>query len=218
MMNLVKKIILWIVKKNKTGMKILSIYRIWHDFEDIGQFKSCIAGLAIDKNGAPLPWITYSAIYFFEKKLKLHMKVFEYGSGNSTLWLSKRVAKVVSCEHNLVWYNTMNKKIPSNVEYIYSELIYDGEYSKVIKRYHNNFDIIFIDGRDRVNCIKNSLGALKNNGIFIIDDSERDAYREGFQYLLLNGFKRIDFKGFVPINTCLSCTSFFYRNDNCLEI
>lgn len=217
-MNLMKRIILWIIERNKAGMKMVSLYRMWHHFEDIGYFKSRIAGLPVDKNSAPLPWLTYPAIYFLERKLKPDMRVFEYGSGNSTLWLSEHLAKVVSCEHNLIWYNTMKKKIPSNVEYIYSELVYDGEYSKVVKRYQNNFDIIVIDGRDRVNCIKNSLGALKDNGIFIIDNSERDAYSEGFQYLLWNGFKRIDFQGFGPINTCCWCTSFFYRNDNCLEI
>ena len=218
MMNSVRKAVLWMIERNKTGMKMVSLYHMRHHFEDIGWFKSRIAGLPVDKNGAVLPWLTYPVIFFLERKLKPDMRVFEYGSGNSTLWWSKHVSSIVSCEHYLVWYESFKKNIPSNVEYIYCELVDGGEYSKVIKRYQNIFDIIIIDGRDRVNCIKNSLGALTDNGIVIVDNTERDAYREAFQYLLSNGFKRIDFQGLSPGNIYNECTSIFYRCDNCLGI
>jgi hypothetical protein len=84
--------------------------------------------------------------------------------------------------------------------------------------YTNAFDAIVIDGRDRVNCCKNSLGALKAAGVIIWDNSERPDYQEGYDFLINNGFKRIDFGGIGPINPDAWCTSVFYRSNNCLGI
>ena len=217
MRHLIRKAIFGMIKRNRTGIEIISLYRLRHYFENIGWLKSRIVGLPVDKNGYPLPWFTYSAIYFLEKKVNLNMKVFEYGSGNSTLWWSVRVTEVKACEHDIEWYNIMKNKIPPNVEYLFCELV-DGGYAEVIKKYQKKFDIVVIDGRDRVNCIKNSLGALTNSGIVILDNSERDAYQEGIRFLKHNGFKCIDFKGLGPINNYCWCTSIFYRNDNCFKI
>jgi hypothetical protein len=80
------------------------------------------------------------------------------------------------------------------------------------------FDIIVIDGRDRVNCAKNSLGALKEDGVIIWDNSERSKYAEGYAFLKDNGFKRIEFTGIGPVNSFAWSTTVFYRNKNCLAI
>ena len=106
----------------------------------------------------------------------------------------------------------------SNVNFIFKELIYNGEYSKVINVQSKYFDIIVIDGRDRVNCIKNSLRSLKNNGVIVLDDSEREEYIEGVQYLMNNGFKKIDFWGISAGLFYKKNTSIFYKVNNCLEI
>ncbi|MBW4487538.1 MAG: hypothetical protein KME12_07090 [Trichocoleus desertorum ATA4-8-CV12] len=50
------------------------------------------------------PWITFPAINFLEKILMKHMSVFEYGSGGSTVFFSKRAEEVVSVEHDKSWY------------------------------------------------------------------------------------------------------------------
>ena len=104
------------------------------------------------------------------------------------------------------------------MEYLHHELVHGGEYSKTILRYNNAFDIIVIDGRDRVNCARNCLGALKDNGVVIWDNSDRDKYEEGYAYLVQNGFNRLDFDGLGPINCDGWRTSVFYRQNNCLGI
>lgn len=218
MMSLLKRSVLRLLERNETVKKMTSLYQFRHHFEDIGWFKSCIERLPVDRNGDALPWYTYPVIYFLEKRVTADMRVFEYGSGNSTLWWSKRVASVVSCEHNRDWYDSLKGKMPSNVEYKYCEHVDGGQYSKVILEYLDNFDIIVIDGKDRVNCAKNTLKALTSIGVIIWDNSDRDAYREGYEYLLQNGFRRLDFQGYGPVNPFAWRTSIFYRANNRLGI
>ena len=146
------------------------------------------------------------------------MRVFEYGSGNSTLWWSERVASLVACEHEEDWFKNISKKIPATVDYRHCVLEYGGEYCKQISSFTAEFDCIIIDGRDRVNCAINAIAALKENGIIIWDNSDRESYEEGYSFLLSNEFKRIDFWGIGPINPYSWCTSIFYREKNCLGI
>ena len=184
----------------------------------IGWFNSFSKTVPVSKNGNALPWYTYAIISFIESRLKKQMIVFEYGSGNSTVWWAKRVERVVSCEHDKRWYQKMKSNIPSNVTYIHNELQPHGDYSKVTLKYNKEFDIIAIDGRNRVACAMNSISALKDTGVIIWDDSYRDKYQVGYDFLLSKGFKRLDFAGFLPIGIEGSCTSIFYRTKNCFDI
>jgi hypothetical protein len=75
-----------------------------------------------------------------------------------------------------------------------------------------------IDGRDRVNCTKASLGALKPDGSIVFDNSDRSDYESGYSFLQANEFRRLDFWGMGPINSYGWCTSVFYRTQNCFGI
>ena len=213
-----KRVIISIIEKSHIGIKYLNLYRFKYHLAEIGWLKSCEKGLPVDVDEKPLPWYTYAAIKYLSMKVNPDMRVFEYGTGNSTLWWSERVRSVTSIEHDRTWFECMKKKVPANVDYRYCELIDKGRYCEIILEYENYYDIIIIDGRDRVNCVINSLRALKTNGIIILDNSDRDEYRDGYQFLLESGFKRIDFYGYGPINSVGWCTSIFYRNENCLGI
>ena len=154
---------------------------------------------------------------FFQSELSL-TRLFEYGSGGSTLWWASRVKEIFSVEHDKYWFQKVSADIPPNVKLIYIDLDYGGAYSKKIGEFNNKFDIIIIDGRDRINCVMNALQAIKPDGVFIWDNSDREAYREGYDYLLINGYNRIDFEGMGPINLDSWCTSVFYRKENCIGI
>ena len=57
----------------------------------------------IDKQGKAIPWYTYPAIEYLNSLEFKNRKVFEFGSGNSTLfWLAKN-AQVTSVENNKIW-------------------------------------------------------------------------------------------------------------------
>lgn len=186
--------------------------------ERIGWVRSVQKKMPMDREGKPLPWITYPAIIFLKQRIASHFRVFEFGSGNSTLWWSSLVKSVVSCEHDKKWFTRMKEVMPANVEYIHRELEYDGEYCRTVMAYPAEFDILVIDGRDRINCAKNGIAALKEGGVVLWDNSNREKYAEGYGYLAENGFRRLDFYGLGPINVREWCTSIFYRKENCLEL
>ena len=97
-------------------------------------------------------------------------------------------------------------------------LEYNGDYCKSITKQNISFDIVIIDGRDRVNCLINSINYLNKEGVIIFDNSDREYYEEGFKFLNKNGFKRLEFQGHGPICINFWETSIFYREKNCLGI
>lgn len=186
--------------------------------QEDGWFRSFREESSVDAAGEPIPWLTYPAIAFIALRTKPEMSVLEYGCGSSTFWWARRVSKVVSCEHDETWYRQVSQKTPSNVDLKHIPLEYGGAYCHEVKKYSGAFDIIIIDGRDRINCAKNALSALKPGGVIIWDNSDRDEYREGYQFLFDNGFRKIEFVGMIPIVNCKSETGIFYRKENCLGI
>ena len=55
-----------------------------------------------------LPWWTFKSIKMLTSHLNRKQKIFEWGSGGSTLYLSKYVKKVTSVENNLTWTKKVN--------------------------------------------------------------------------------------------------------------
>lgn len=188
-------------------------------FEPMGWSESQKVKSSIGRDGHPIPWFTYPSIFFLEGRLHKDLNVFEYGSGNSTLWFQSRVASVVSIEHDEEWFEIVEKKLKnlSNVKYHLKDLS-SGAYSSVILDFENEFDVVVIDGRDRINCAKNALEALKETGVIIWDNSDRIEYQEGYDFLINNNFRRLDFQGLGPINSYDWCTSVFYRDNNCFNL
>lgn len=184
-----------------------------------GWWESWKAKEPVDINKDPLPWVTYSFIDFIGDRLKSDMVIFEYGSGNSTLYYSNKVKEVHAVEHDLEWFNRLEKVLPININISYKQLEYGGDYSKFSLNTGIKYDIIIIDGRDRVNCIINSINAVKNNGVIILDDSERITYSKGIKELYNCGYKSLDFWGISPgFASYNKCTSIYYKSQNVLEI
>ncbi len=147
---------------------------------------------------AELPWINIGALDYLTKILKPEMRVFEYGSGGSTLFLSKRVSEIISVEHDQPWFAAMNEKVKDlmNVSLIYKEPVkrndndygsfygngWQGysfeEYVKVIDQYPDQyFDLVIIDGRSRSACFLHAIKKIKKGGYLLFDNSERDKYQ-----------------------------------------
>jgi hypothetical protein len=110
----------------------------------------------------------------------------------------------------------MKNQIGANVQLELREL--GPEYVEFIEQFPGRFHIVVVDGRDRVNCIKHSVGALAADGVLLLDNSERHQYSSGIEFLADQGFRRLDFEGPVPIVTHSSTTTIFYKRDNCLNI
>jgi hypothetical protein len=198
-----------------------------------GWFKSSFQKKCIDKNGKAIPWWAYGATKFLENKISPNLKVFEFGSGYSTLWLANKVIDLTSIDDNQTWINLLKSKIPSNVNLIYSEtedtkygnrtFLPIGQtkynYSKEINKYNKKFDIIIIDGVDRNNCIVESLKNLSSCGVIILDNLELSyLMTDAMDLIYKDGFKLLDFWGISPGISHESGTGIFYKPENCLGI
>lgn len=183
-----------------------------------GWFNSFKTKKSVDANGNSIPWYTYSFIKFFESRLNKKISVFEYGCGGSTFWFSSKVKQICSVEHDIEWFKKFEGHKFSNVQICHQGLDENESYSKAISKFDLNFDVVVVDGKERNSCVINCLQKLTENGIVIIDNSDRIDYQTSFDLLKEKGFKRLDFWGMTPIIADISCTSVFYKNNNCLNI
>ena len=173
---------------------------------------------SVDHEGRPLPWITYPALSFLASRITPRMSVFEFGSGNSTLWWAERVADVTAVEHDESWATRVAERMPANASVTHVPLVAGGDYSHHAQRSGRRYNVVVVDGRDRVNCAVSSVETLTPDGVMIWDNTERRRYAVGLRRLEKAGFRRIDFRGPAPINTFESQTSVLYRPGNCLDI
>jgi hypothetical protein len=185
---------------------------------EIGWFKAHDKESPVDANDKPIPWVTYSFIDFISPRLNKAHRVFEFGSGNSTFFYAQYAGRVVSVEHDQAWLNKILAHKPDNAEMIFCELTKNGTYCRMPLSLGQTFDIIIVDGRDRVNCCLQCLSALSEQGVVVLDDSERDFYKPAIDFLLQQGFKQIPFSGISPGLFYRKSTTVFYKEGNCLGI
>ncbi len=172
--------------------------------KEFGHYKTINNG-CIEKNGQLIPWYTYPAIEYIKQLDFFDKTVFEYGSGNSTIFWAKRCLKAVSIEDNSQWYDKMSSQLPANVEY---KLIPDkAEYVASINTFSEGFDIIIIDGNHRYECTVEALKKLNSDGIIILDNS--DWHEKSARLLRDADLIEVDMAGFGPINGYTWTTSFF---------
>jgi hypothetical protein len=60
-----------------------------------------------------LPWTTFTAIEHLQTHLRSGMKVFEFGSGGSTLFFIRQGAVVSSVEHEKIWHERVVRELAS---------------------------------------------------------------------------------------------------------
>jgi hypothetical protein len=179
--------------------------------------------LPIDGAGRPLPWYTYPAIEWLAARLQPSDTVFEFGAGWSTLWYSERVREVSAVEHDPAWFYQISKSIGPNVRLRLAtssgdeigNLYQGGEVSEYVVTIENHprahFDVIVVDGMERVACACAAVPHLKQDGILIFENSDLPMYQEGLERVGRMGLGRIDFHGFYPSYGTFGCTSMFGR-------
>lgn len=218
---------LTIKEKIKTVLKLFSEPKVFYSLIsfrsfgyllETGWFESFKSGEPVNVDLKPIPWFTYSAIEFISDRLTKKLIVFEFGSGNSTLFFSERVSHIISVEHNRDWYENISKKCPPNSKILLRGSKNSDEYINPLQMSNQNYDIIIVDGIYRNECLMESVKHLSESGVIILDDSERVDYAEGIKYLLDSGFKRLDFSGIAPGIFFRKCTTIFYKDKNCLNI
>lgn len=161
-------------------------------FEANGWLRSRDEGRCVDAAGNPIPWIAYPAVSFISRRARPEMIVFEYGSGASTLWWASRVRHVYSVEHDRRFYSELLPRLPANATLAYAELGPDGAYAESVLAPGVAFDVVVIDGRDRVRCVPQAVRALKPDGVILFDNADRPDYEAGYRALGDAGFRKIE--------------------------
>ncbi len=164
-----------------------------------------------------IPWLAPAAIEILYNLLQNDMVGFEFGSGNSTLFLASRIKKLISVEHDENWFNRVRARLEENridnVDYhlitadknhtcklprnSYEDYTMPPTDTSSFLKYYTSiraypdacFDFILVDGRARVNCVVESLMKLKPGGFLILDNADRLRYRE--VHNLLKDWKKI---------------------------
>lgn len=142
-----------------------------------------------------LPWIPFAATRFIEKMiLRPDSRVFEYGSGGSTVWLAGRCGFLVTVENRAGLYEEVEKKLieldrMNNVEYLLRSKGPRGfrPYIDAIDDYEEDFDVVFVDGRERAACMTKAKPRIKPGGYLILDNPDeypppRGLFREWESY------------------------------------
>jgi predicted O-methyltransferase YrrM len=140
-----------------------------------------------------LPWLVHDSIAFIEKHLRSKSVVLEFGSGASTVWLDSRCAKLVSVDNDTRWHQQIKEHTLQNTTMLLLPRSYDLICDVFPDKY---FNLILIDGRDRVLCAKKAERVIKRGGLIVLDNSERPKYAEIFE--LYKDFPRQDFIQKVP--------------------
>ncbi len=172
----------------------------------------------IDGNGSPIPWMNFPVVKFLEEKLTRDLNLFEYGSGYSTCFYADRVKSVVSVEHDEKWLKVIQSEVPENVQFIFREKDIDGDYCRAIGSTGDRYDVVIVDGRDRGNCLKQSITALSPGGVILLDDTQREGFQELIDFAIQNGFKTLNMEGLKALSTEIERTTILYREGNCLGI
>ena len=121
------------------------------------------------------PTISFRATRKIEKILSPSSSCVEFGSGMSTIWLTKRCEFLLSRENNPFWYEKINKYLekysPTNIQY---ELCDEKSFSLLSNFEDEFFDFALVDGWDRAGCIASVLPKLKIGGWLYLDNSDKD--------------------------------------------
>lgn len=178
---------------------ILKEYGYWNSIKN-----KCIT----DKNGRYIPWFTYPAFEYINSLDLKNKTVFEWGSGHSTVYWSKKCKSVTSVEDNKEWYEKISRFLNrhKNVNLIFSQD--KEEYLDSIKATKLSYDLIIIDGSYRIECLKKAAGLINDGGFIIFDNS--DWYEKSINKIINNGWLKIDFNGFSPTNEYTSRTSILF--------
>jgi precorrin-6B methylase 2 len=174
-----------------------------------------------------VPMMPFRAVEWLRAYLQPRMRIFEYGSGGSTVFFASRAEQVVSVEHDAEWYARTEERLRAldltnctyvlepagqgaSVRFTSTDERYRGmnfeNYVKTIAAYPDgHFDLAAVDGRARVACVLEAIPKVRNGGFLLLDDAYRDEYAEAMDALAQQS--RVDYSGIAPSNTDLGLTS-----------
>lgn len=174
---------------------------------EYGHQQSVQLGKPVDASLNPIPWYTYPAIEYLKQFDFVDKNIFEYGSGNSSIFWSLLAKSVTSVEIDPQWFEIISKSKSENLSIHLKEEQF--EYVNFIGNDDKLYDLIVIDGAYRYECAKAAVKYISDDGLIILDNSER--YPKLCSELRSHDLLQVDFFGLGPINYYTWTTSLFFQ-------
>jgi hypothetical protein len=178
-------------RDSRTALFLRSLLAI-HDIEDM---------IRLD-----VPWWTFGSIEAIERFIRSRsgqVRVFEFGPGASTFWLSRRCSSVAFVEHDAQWWSIFGPLVARlpNASGVLAEPkrpspgtsprcasgregwtgLDFAEYVAAIRTAGGPFDIVVVDGRARDSCLREAENCLAPGGMIVFDNSNRARYRKAIE-------------------------------------
>ncbi len=194
---------------------------------DCGMLRSIWGQESVASNGKPLPWLSMPAIHYLQYLDLRGARVFEFGSGNSTLFWQDKHANGQIRSYNAVEYNGEYHAKMSMENGFYRDTVSYGpnEERYFSQAYHaatagtskeeflNPFDLTIVDGpiQWRKKELDEALRVTCSEGLIIVDDSN---WLAGHVKRVCEerNLCRVDFAGFSPGVSYTKVTSLLFRN------
>lgn len=137
-----------------------------------------------------LPWISYPALRFLQDNVKPGMRVFEWGSGGSTVFFARLNCNITSIESSHFWYSkleeglghlTKDERARVEMRFIRAD---PNEYPQGLDDYISSvhdgasWDLILVDGWERVRCAEAAQGDLAPGGMLLFDNSDQKQFAD----------------------------------------
>lgn len=152
------------------------------------------------------PFLSFGAIRWLEANLRPGMKIFEYGSGGSTVFFALRGCLLTSVEGRLGWaeqvsnrIQEMEPEIRSRVEVRHVDT--EGNRFDDLVRYAvevrngGPWDLVLVDSHERHMCIWAAWEHVKPGRWLLLDNSDEPYYADVPSILASCGFKRLKHPG-----------------------
>ena len=194
-------------QRSLSSGQIRGLIEVWDlIIEAQGWRKAQLANECLNAQGEPIPWYSYPAIEYLSKIDWTGASVFEYGSGNSSLWWASRSKSLTSVETDGAWYERTASHLPRN-----ARIIHEPDPQKYVETLQVAHDVIAIDGLThnygRLRCAERALKVMPPHGVIIVDNA--DSLPRSTELLRSHGLIEIDFAGVYPLNTEAAITSLF---------
>ncbi|GEM_PF-446687 len=170
-----------------------------------------------------LPWITFPAVSFLRRSLRPYWRVFEFGSGASTVFFALRCREVYAVEHDIVWAEKVQRSLDSlsivncRLRHIEAEMkqvsldladrlryrskcerwagcSFESYVRSIDDHADRSLDLVVVDGRAREACLRHAISKVSPGGMLVLDNSERARYQAAMSEVPNNWF-RLEFPG-----------------------
>lgn len=184
-----------------------------------------------------IPWMVYDSIDFLRSLVSPGCRVFEYGSGGSTVFLAALGAVGVSVEHDVTWAEAVSHELTvrslkprwdimtvpatprasaadegfTSMSPHYAGLAFT-TYVRAVESYpERHFDVIVIDGRARNACMRHAAPHVRPGGVLLVDNTERKEYWPQLGAMVRQGWSMQTFRGPLPTSLAFGSTTALVR-------